>query len=74
MPRINATRSEHAKRRAKALRASRATADAYAVPGVWEAERASLQAELDAAIKNGNEKDAMRAKNGLLVLKLYQPK
>ena len=70
MPRINATRAEHAARRAKAAKASAATAAHYAAPGVWDAERAALVAERDRAAAAGDDTAVRRANNSLIVLNL----
>jgi putative ABC transport system ATP-binding protein len=52
MPRINATRAEYGKSRTRAARASAQRRAHYGQPGVWDAERAAQQADLDRATAN----------------------
>ncbi len=72
--RINATRAEWARSRAKARKAVEARRAHYAQPGVWEAEMAELEAEKAAAEAAGDEKAARRAANGMIVLRGNKPR
>jgi hypothetical protein len=74
MPRINATRAEHARQRAKARQASNAQREHYAQPGVWQAEHEGATGALQEAIAQGDDKAAQRARNSLIVMGLYRPK
>jgi hypothetical protein len=74
MPRINATRAEHARQRAKARQASNAQREHYAQPGIWQAEHAEVTSALQEAVAQGDDKAARRARNSLIVLGLYRPK
>jgi hypothetical protein len=72
--RINATRGEHMRRRQRALAAVDERRARYAQPGVWEAERAALQGDLDAAAARGDEVAVRAARNALAVHGLYRPR
>ena len=73
MTRINATRAEHAIRQTKAAKAVAFRATHYTQPGVWEAERAALQADVCAAEAVGDAKAEQAARNALIVLNLRRP-